>query len=239
MLGSCGAWPEPGGACSGYLLEYDGFRVVLDLGFGTVSRLLQHCPADALDAVIVTHEHPDHCADLTGLGRAHYATDPRQPLPLYATAGVLRVLTSMEPRPDPHAVFDVHDLAGTVDLGPFRLTAIRLPHHVPSFGVRLSASDLVVAYTGDSGPSPELARLGAGADLFIADATLQGPSPDTEARYVMTATEAGTWAARAGARRLMLTHFWPGSDRARSIAEAREVFPGETIAAEDGLVIEW
>lgn len=174
--------------------------MVLDLGFATASRLLGHCPADAVDAVMITHEHPDHCADLTALGRAHDDTKPRQPLPLYAPDGVLRVLTSMEPRPDPHTVFEVHDLAGTLDLGPFRLTAFPLPHHVPNLGVRLSTPGFVVAYTGDSGPSPELARLGADADLLIADATLQGPPPDTVPRYVMTATEAGTWATRAGAR---------------------------------------
>jgi ribonuclease BN (tRNA processing enzyme) len=238
VLGSCGAWPEPGGACSGYFREYDGFRVLLDLGYATASRLLQRCPAGAVDAVITTHEHPDHCADLTALGRAHYASEPRRPLPLYAPEGVLRVLTSMEPRPDPNTVFEVHDLAGTLDLGPFRLTAFPLPHHVPNLGVRLNAPGLVVAYTGDSGPSPELARLAAGADLFIADATLQGPPPDTEPRYVMTATEAGTWASRAGVRKLVLSHFWPGSDRARSVDEAGEVFTGEIIAAADGLVVE-
>lgn len=134
-------------------------------------------------------------------------------------------------------MFEVHDLAGTLDLGPFRLMAFPLPHHVPNFGVRLSTPGLV-AYTRDSGPSPELARLAAGADLFIADATLQGPAPGTEPRYVMTATEAGTWAARSGARRLMPTHFWPGSERSLSVVETAEVSTGEIIAAEDGLVVE-
>ncbi|SFB32731.1 Ribonuclease BN, tRNA processing enzyme [Amycolatopsis marina] len=237
VLGSSGAWPEPGGACSGYLLEYDGFRVVLDLGYGTASRLFEHCQDRAVDAVVITHEHPDHCADLTAVGRAHYFAERRRQLPLYCPPGVLRVLESTEPRPDPHAVFEVHDIEGTQELGPFRLTGFPLPHHVPDIGVRLSAPGLVVAYTGDSGPSPELARLAENADLFIADATLQGPAPDTTPRYVMTATEAGTWAARARARTLLLTHFWPGSDRIRSVTEAAAVFEGRIIAAEDGLEI--
>jgi ribonuclease BN (tRNA processing enzyme) len=106
---------------------------------------------------------------------------------------------------------------------------------VTNLGVRLSTPELTVAYTGDSGPGPELAALADGADLFISDATLQGPSPTTTPRYVMTATEAATGAA--GAKRLLLTHFWPGSDRAISVAEATQVFDGEVIAAEEGLVI--
>lgn len=73
MLGSCGAWPEPWRACSGFVLELDGFRVVLDLGYGTLLRLLGHLDspvADGVDAVVVTHHHPDHAIDLHGLFRA-------------------------------------------------------------------------------------------------------------------------------------------------------------------------
>jgi ribonuclease BN (tRNA processing enzyme) len=73
VLGGCGAWPEPGRACSGFLLEHDGFRVALDLGYGTLPRLLSllgSATAVGLDAVIVTHDHPDHVIDLHGLFRA-------------------------------------------------------------------------------------------------------------------------------------------------------------------------
>jgi ribonuclease BN (tRNA processing enzyme) len=92
-----------------------------------------------------------------------------------------------------------------------------------------------VGYTGDSGPSPLLPTLAEGTDLFISDATLQGPSPTGTPRYLMTATEAATGAA--GAQRLLLTHFWPGSERSVSVAEAQKVFAGEVIAAEEGLVL--
>jgi ribonuclease BN (tRNA processing enzyme) len=235
VLGSCGAWPEPGRACAGFLLEHDGFRVVLDLGYGTLPRLLSHCPDGEVDAVIVTHRHPDHCVDVSALARVrYYQARGAEPIPLYCPPGVLDVLRVLEPTPDPATVFAVRDLA-PARLGPFELTTVPLPHHVPNLGVRLSAPGVTVAYTGDSGPSPDLASLAVGADLFIADATLQGASPQSTPRYVMTAAEA---AAGAGdARRLLLTHFWPGSDRAVSVAEARQVFGGEVIAAEEGLVI--
>ncbi|MEU5257817.1 MBL fold metallo-hydrolase [Amycolatopsis sp. NPDC021455] len=256
VLGSCGAWPEPGRACAGFLLEHNGFRVVLDLGYGAASRLFAHCPGGLPDAVVVTHEHPDHCADVSALGRAwHYTVQSATPsarLPLHCTPGTIRRLEAMEPRPHPTELFEVHDLAEPADsdptgvgptdsdpagVGPFGLTSYPLPHHQPNFGVRLSAPGLTVAYTGDTGPSPALAELGRDADLFICDATLRTPPPEGEPRYLMTAAEAGHWAAEAGARRLMLTHFWPGADRTTAAEEARARFGGEVLVAEEDVTV--
>ena len=100
VLGSCGAWPEPGRACSGYLLEHDGFRVVLDLGYGTLSRLLAllgSTTAVGLDAVVVTHDHPDHVVDLHGLFRARLYDGRQLPrIPLYAPEAVLERVAGLE-----------------------------------------------------------------------------------------------------------------------------------------------
>jgi ribonuclease BN (tRNA processing enzyme) len=240
VLGSCGAWPEPGRACAGFLLSHNGFRVVLDLGYGAASRLFTHCPDRLPDAVIVTHEHPDHCADVSALGRAWYYTvqEPSQDrprLPLHCTPGTVRRLAAMEPRPHPTELFEIHDLGAPAELGPFRLTTYELPHYLPNFGVRLTAPGLTVAYTGDTGLSPLLADLGRDADLVICDATFRTPPAEGGPRYLMTAAEAGHWAAEAGARRLMLTHFWPGTDRAAAADEARARFSGEVLIAEEDL----
>ncbi|UOX86471.1 MBL fold metallo-hydrolase [Amycolatopsis sp. FBCC-B4732] len=238
VLGSCGAWPEPGRACAGFLLSHNGFRVVLDLGYGAASRLFAHCGDRLPDAVVVTHEHPDHCADVSALGRAwHYTGPPGERLPLHCTPGTVRRLEAMEPRPHPAELFAVHDLGAPAEVGPFRLTSYPLPHYLPNFGVRLSAPGLTVAYTGDTGPSPVLAELGRDADLVICDATLRTPPAEGEPRYLMTATEAGYWAEEAGARRLLLTHFWPGTDRAAAAEEARAEFGGEVLVAEEDLAI--
>ena len=172
VLGSCGAYPEPGRACSGFLVEWDDHRVVLDLGYGTLPRLLDRVPDGAVDAVVITHEHPDHCIDLHGLFRMRLYGGRREPkLPLYCTPGVLDRLSGLEPDAQLRDVFDVHLLPGEYSVGPFALSARSLPHFVPSSGIRLQCDGSVLAYTGDTGPDPTLAELGRDADLFVVEAT--------------------------------------------------------------------
>jgi ribonuclease BN (tRNA processing enzyme) len=238
VLGSCGAFPEPGRACSGFAVDWDGYRLVLDLGYSTLPRLLAHWADGAVDAVVITHEHPDHCIDLHGLFRIRlYGGFGESRLPLYCPPGVLDRLSGLEPDVDLHAVFDVHPLPGAHRVGPFELTALPLPHFVPNVGVRLQAGEITLAYTGDTGPDPLLAELGSDADLFIVEATDRDGETRRPARNLMTSAEAGYWARRAGARRLMLTHFWPGNDRAASVAAARAEFDGDVLAAEEDLVV--
>lgn len=250
VLGSCGAWPEPGGACSGYLVEHRDYRVVLDLGYGTLTRLLEvlgSTAADELDAVVVSHHHPDHMVDVHGLFRARwFGHRDAPPLPLYATPKVWDVLTTLEDGDDTglRHVFDPHVLPGApYRLGPFELSSVSLPHFVPNAGVRLAAPDLVVAYTGDTGPDPALVDLGRDADLYVMEATGRDQQPGTPPaaagpRLHLRANEAGDAASGAHAHRLLLTHFWPGNDRLQSAEAAASAYGGEVVVARDGLVVE-
>lgn len=239
MLGGCGGFPEPGRACSGFAVDWDGYRLVLDLGYATLPRLLAHWPDGVVDAVAITHEHPDHCIDLHGLFRMRFYGTPARPrLPLYCPPGVLDRLAGLEPDVDLTAVFDPHPLPGAYRAGPFELTGVPLPHWVPDAGIRLQAGDMALAYSGDTGPDPALADLGRDADLFIVEATDREGETRRPARNLMTSAEAGRWGRAAGARRLMLTHFWPGNDRAASVAAASAEFGGDVLTAEEGLAVE-
>lgn len=249
VLGSCGAWPEPRRACSGYLLEVDGYRIVLDLGYGTLPRLLSHLDshvADGLDAVVVTHRHADHAVDLHGLFRARWFGRRGSPaLPLYAPAGVVTQLLAQE-MDDPSAVSHVFDWralpAAPSRVGPMWLSTWSLPHFVPSVGVRLTAPGVTVAYTGDTGPHPALAEMGRDADVYIMEASDRDqqpgvpPAPPGPARHLRS-VDAAEAASRAGAQRLLLSHFWPGNDRHASGAAAARHFDGEVLLADEGLEI--
>jgi ribonuclease BN (tRNA processing enzyme) len=249
VLGSCGAWPEPGRACSGFVLEHRGARVVLDLGYGTLPRLLAllgSSAADGIDAVIVTHAHPDHMIDLHGLFRARwYGRRGAPTMPLFAPEPVRARLVGLEDDGEEvvRQVFDWHPLpAAAQAIGPLRLESMLLPHYLPNAGVRLSGGGLTLAYTGDTGPHPALAQLGREADLLIVDATDLGQRPGSLAAppgpaLNLTAREAGEAAAAAGARRLMLTHFWPDNDRQASRASAAAAFRGDILLAEEGLEV--
>jgi ribonuclease BN (tRNA processing enzyme) len=231
------------------MLERDGFRIVLDLGNATLPRLLRHLGSsvgDGVDAVVITHRHPDHAIDLHGLFRARsFGRHGAAAIPLYAPRDVLDLVVHLENGDETgvRKVFDWHSLpSDAYDVGPFRLQSWDLPHFVPDAGVRLTAPGLVVAYTGDTGPDPALADLGRDADLYVMEASDRDQQPGTPPpppgrALQLTAREAGHAAAAAGARRLLLMHFWPGNDREASRRDAAAEFDGEILVAEEGDVI--
>jgi ribonuclease BN (tRNA processing enzyme) len=243
VLGGCGAWPEAGRAAAGFLVEHEGFVVALDLGYATLPNLLRVIPPERLDAVLITHAHPDHCVDLHPLHRAwRMRADALPPLRVYCTGGVMDRIEGLEGGEDVaelRATLDVRTFepGAAFDLGPWRVSNRFLPHWVPNAGLRLDAEGFALAYTGDTGPSEEIVELARDAALLIADATWPGDPPARGPRYDLTAGEAGRYAARAGAERLLLTHFWPGTDRTRSVAAARGQYAGEVLVADEGATI--
>ena len=241
VLGGCGAWPEAGQACSGFLVEHDDFRLVMDLGYATVPRLLEEVAADRVDAVFISHGHPDHCADLNPLLRARaLQDDPPPPLLVYALPGSLDAVLALD-RPGMLAgACEVHDVrvGSRLDIGPFRAETRLLPHWMPNAGLRLAAGGEVLTYTGDSGPAPEVAELARGADLLLAEATYVDRVPLDSRRYLSSARDAGRRAADAGAGRLLLTHLWPGTDRFAALRAAGEDYDGEIDVATASLVVD-
>jgi ribonuclease BN (tRNA processing enzyme) len=241
VLGGCGAWPEAGQACSGFLVENDGFRLLVDVGFATVPRLLGLATADQVDAVFVSHGHPDHCADLNPLLRARaLRDDPAAPLPVYSLPGALDAVLALDRPGMLTDAYVLHELtAGSrLDIGPFRASTRLLPHWVPNAGIRLTAGGRVLAYTGDTGPSPEVVDLARGADLLLAEATYVDQVPEDSRRYLTSARQAGRQAQDAGARHLVLTHLQPSTDTTEAHAAAGAGYDGEVDIATCGLVVD-
>lgn len=242
VLGGCGAWPVPDQGCSGYLVEHGGFRLLIDPGYGTFQALLRTTAAERVDAVLVSHGHPDHCADLNPLLRARaLGPDPCAPLPVHSLPGALGPVLALD---SPHMLATAYRLAEFTAghrfaIGPFTVDARCTPHFVPNAAVRLAAGGNTLVYTGDSGPSPELDALAAGADVLLAEATfVERVVPDSDSPHLSTAWQAGRCATRAAVGRLVLTHLWPGTDRSAARSAARREYRGAIDVAEPGLTIE-
>lgn len=239
MLGGCGAWPAAGQACSGYLIEHGGFQLLLDPGYATLPRLLEITDAARIDAVLVSHGHPDHCADLNPLLRARMlGTDQPQPLPVYTLPGALDAVLALDGPEMMRPALDLREFTAGAEftVGPFGAASCPLPHFVPNAGLRLTAAGRTVVYTGDAGPSDDLVTLARGADLLLAEATYPEDVPARHAGQLSSAAQAGQAAARAGAGQLMLTHLWPGTDPAAAVAAARRGYPGEIGVAQPGII---
>ena len=240
VLGGCGAWPEAGQACSGFLVEHDGFRLLIDLGYATVPRLLELVAPELVDAVFISHGHPDHCVDLNPLLRARaLRDDPAPPLPVYAPPGALDAVLALD-RPAMLAdAYTLHEFTpgASLDIGPFAAATRLLPHFLPNAGLRLTGDGTVITYTGDSGPSPDIAPLARGADLLVAEATYVDGVPGDSERYMSSARLAGQHATRAGAGQLMLTHLQPGTDHQAARAAASASYGGAVSVAVAGLAL--
>ncbi len=241
VLGACGAWPEPGQACSGFLVEHDGFRLLVDAGYATMPRLLEHVPASRLDAVFISHGHPDHCADLNPLLRARAMGDePASPLPVYALPGALDAVLALDRPATLAGSFTLCEITagGRLGIGPFDAQTCLLPHWVPNAGLRLTAGGTAMAYTGDSGPDPAVITLARDADLLLAEATFPGLVPPDAQGFLCSAPEAARQAARAGVGHLALTHLWPGTSRDAARTAAEAAYHGPVSIAVPGLTLD-
>jgi ribonuclease BN (tRNA processing enzyme) len=238
VLGACGAWPAAGQACSGFLVEQDDFRLVLDIGYATVPRLLQHVPADRVDAVVITHRHPDHCADLSPLLRARvFPGTGAPPLAVYSLPGALDAVLALD-APSMMGNIETHDLASDsgVYIGPFVVETKMLRHYVPNLGLRVRAGEAVLTCTGDSAPCSGVVDLARQSNLMIAEATFVGRIPDDAVGHLSSAEQAGQQAREADVERLLLTHLWPGTDPNAAHSAAANKFDGPVEVAMTGLV---
>lgn len=241
VLGGSGAWPTVDAACSGFLVEYGSFKLVIDMGYATFPRLLRHIAPEQVDAVLISHGHPDHCADLNPLLRARALGDNPPPgLPLYCLPGALDAVLALDP---PHmlanaAVLREFDAGACIDIGPFGIETRLLPHFVPNAGFRVTTEGNVLAYTGDTGPSPQVVELARDADVLIAEATFPWDVPEEDADYLTSAIRAGRQATDARVRHLMLTHLWPGTDPVEAKRAAGRSFDGPMTVASSGVALD-
>lgn len=219
VLGCCGSYPGPGGACSGYLVECDGTRLWVDAGSGTMANLQRHIELDQVDGIVLSHEHPDHWSDLEGFRVACAYVIEKEGVPVYAPKGQLRLLYE-----DFKMVLDWHEVddGDSVSVGPIGISFSRTEHGPVTLGMRIEGGGRVLGYSSDTGPAWRLASLGSDLDLALCEATYTKEFEGVTTH--LSGRQAGEQAREAGARRLLLTHFWPTLRAEDMQAEAVESF---------------
>lgn len=219
----------------------DGETVIwLDAGTGTFMALAELIDPGKLSAVVISHVHVDHCADLFGL-YAYLASGQPGIVPIRVSvpegaAAHLAAFARAGQDHVYHTVLDVVEVAAEEEMavGNMKLRFGAAAHSVPGLVTRLDTADGALAYSGDTGPGSDLVSLAAGADLLLCEASIPGERDERSYPYHLTAREAGAAAAAAGVGRLVLTHFAHGVDPVAAVAEAKTEFGGPVDAAWPG-----
>ena len=255
VLGKSPSWQDAGGACSGYLIEEDGYTFLLDCGNGVFSKLRHFRDYVDVDAVLITHLHADHFLDLVPFSYALSYAPRQQPVAvggwpgtdtparpqLYAPMGAGKLFRQLVSTwGDEELIersFDLHEYDGPdeLELSPINVRFCEVPHYIRTFAVEVQDRGGRLTYSADCRPNEQLVEFASETDLLLIEATLPRPER-TGVRGHLTPAEAGDHGRRAGARRLVITHFSDELDPEWVRAEADEGYGRPVELAYDGAV---
>lgn len=233
VLGCAGSFPGPEAPCSAYLVEADGFRLLIDFGPGSMSTLQRFSGLYNIDAILLSHLHCDHMLEACSyiVARRYAPSGPFPPLPVYApVAAPERIAAAYGADNEPMSINDVYTFyalqPGSFPIGPLQVTVDRVNHPIETYGVRIEHEGRVVTYSADTAPCEALIRLAQGADAFLCEASyldgVENP-PDLH----LTGREAAEHATKAGVGKLLLTHLVPAwGSEALTLEAASAAFDG-------------
>jgi ribonuclease BN (tRNA processing enzyme) len=247
VIGCSGSFAGPGSPASSYLVRADDetgrtWHLLLDLGNGALGALQRQIDLADLDAIAISHLHPDHCADLLGLYVAR-KYDPAgrtpDPLPVYGpTSTPERLRRSYEGIEEPafagQFAFSAVADKESFTVGPMHVTPYRVNHPVEAYGFRVEADGAVLAFTGDTDSTPNLTPLLTGANLALLDSAFVDGRDETRDIHLTGSRAAQACLDAGGVRRIMLTHIPVWNDPEECRAQAAAVWPGEVELARPG-----
>ena len=253
VLGKSPAWQDADGACSGYLIEEAGVRVVLDCGNGVFGKLRRYADYVDIDAVVISHLHADHFLDLVPFSYALKYAPRQQPVAVGGWPGTDRPARPVLHVPEGgrdvfrrvvgawgsedlvETAFDLREYRpdDVLEIGPMRVRFREVPHFTQTQAVEITADGGRMTYGADHSPTDDLVDFARGTDLLLIEATLPRPERDGPRGHI-TPAEAGEHGRRAQARRLVLTHISDELDPEWARAEAEREFGGPVELAREG-----
>lgn len=236
IIGYWGGYPAANGATSAYLFEKDGFTMLVDVGSGSLSKVQNYTAVTDLDAVVLSHYHNDHIADIGVLQYAwlvqSYIQGRKDVLPIYGHTEDQAGFGSLSHQFTKGVAYDPEK---SLEVGPFSITFQKTDHPVPCYGMRITDGEDVIVYTADTSFKKEWYSFAENADLLITDCNFYAGQDGKKAGH-MTSEDCARIASEASVGELILSHLPHFGNHADLVKEARQQFPGKVQLAEEGLV---
>lgn len=237
VIGPWGGYPKANEASSGYVLEHEEFRLLIDCGSGVLSKLQTIIQPEMIDAVMISHYHPDHIADIGVLQHARliggFLGKKMECLPIYGHSFNQQEYAKLTYKEITKGIAYEPDEA--LKLGPFTIRFLKTKHPVPCFAMRFDAEGKSLVYTADTAFKEEFISFSKGADLLLCECNFYGHQDGTNAGH-MTSYDAGELANAANVKQLVLTHLPHYGELKQLEEEASTRFNGPILLAHYGLM---
>lgn len=233
ILGNYGPYATAQGACSGYVIDADGFQIMLDCGNGSFSKLQKYADYTTLGILVITHLHPDHYSDISCLRQAlKYQMREgkrKDPLFVYLPERPEALVREIRQWDDVFTVVGLEEARKAVnDFNLFQLKFFPVQHQIPTYGVQFCVNEqTLLTYTSDTGWFPQLEEHCRGSRYLLAEASLREYELAERGQYHMTARQAAMLAQNSGAENLILTHFFPENNLHQQQREAEQNYDGK------------
>ncbi|RSD29297.1 MBL fold metallo-hydrolase [Mesobacillus subterraneus] len=238
IIGFWGGYPKVNEASTGYLLEHDGFRLMIDFGSGVLAKMQNFVQPEELDALILSHYHPDHVADIGVLQHARliqgFLGKKSSQLPIYGHAQDQHEFAKLTYKNITKGV--AYNPDQKLEAGPFTISFIPAVHPVPCYAMRIEAGGKSLVYTADTSYKDDFISFASGADLLLSECNFYG-NQDGKGAGHMNSYDNGKFAKAAGVKQLVLTHLPHYGELEQLVTEASSIFKGSITLAKEGLEI--